>query len=478
MRNKVVNNFGSNIPIHYIESHHECHAMSAASQCSFDEALIAVIDHTGNLIGPQTSEFLEENRAEQTSYFLLRDGKLKLVARDHDDFSDAGYGRMYSDVTMYLGFKSYLEAGKTMGLAAFGDPEAFSQYHLYRSDDNDHMVTSMKDEDYSFINDTKEIREWFKHQGCELSEPRSKKDIFRPFDMNLARWIQEQLQISLKERISGLMKKHNVKNLCMSGGVAMNSVLNRYLEECLDINVFIPPSPGDSGIALGAAVACKAHIDGKIPVFDASPYLGPEYSENEIIKAIERKAVNMQIRRVDNVVEAAANAINNGEIIAWFQGRSEYGPRALGNRSILASPTNSWIKEILNNQIKLREWFRPYAPVVRIEDASEYFNIRNQVPFMMKTAMVSKKAHIEIPGCIHVDNSARLQTVNLKSNKLFHSLIGAFAKLSGTPVLLNTSFNLAGMPIVESPVDAIDCFSKSSGITSLFIGNWHIIKKG
>ncbi|CDG18668.1 carbamoyltransferase C-terminal domain-containing protein [Xenorhabdus doucetiae] len=457
--------------IHIVKSHHSAHALSAISQTDIKRALVVVADHTGNIIGERTDPIvLENNAAEQVSYYLYENDDLHLIAQDNTHPCDQGYGRFYGDVTCYLGFDSYRESGKTMGLASFGDPDVFSDYSPFIETDTG-VVSALINEDYT-EDCTKDIQSWFKKQGIDIPDRRTKSGVIRPFDMHLAAWAQEQLHKSIIHRVKGLIDKYNVDTLCVVGGVAMNSVMNRKLEEELNITVYVPPSPGDAGLALGAAADYFWKKDNSIPKFNSSPYLGPIYSEDEIAKSVRAYEKEFIIKRINDPEHRAAHLIADGKVIGWFQDRSEYGPRALGNRSILALPSNSWTKEILNSQIKLREWFRPYAPVVLEEDADNYFDMLSPVSYMMKVAPVKARAKLDMPACIHVDGTARLQTVSSASNQKFYNLIQELKNITGVPVVLNTSFNLAGMPIVESPIDAINCFRKAIGMYALFIGNY------
>lgn len=456
--------------LHFVQSHHEAHALSAVSQSDCQRALVVVADHTGNIIGERTdAAMLENNAAEQISYYLYEHGDMRLVAQDNTQPCDQGYGRFYGDVTCYLGFNSYRESGKTMGLASFGDPTVFADYPAF-TEEASGVVSALKDESYTG-DCTKDIQGWFKKQGVEIPDRRLSSAVIRPFDMHLAAWAQDQLEKSIIRRVKGLIAQYQVDTLCVTGGVAMNSVMNRKLEESLGITVYVPPSPGDAGLALGAAAHYFWQKDRRVPMFRSSPYLGPVYSHDEIMSSILTCEKDFIIQQIDDPGQEAAKMIANGKVIGWFQDRSEYGPRALGNRSILASPANSWTKEILNSQIKLREWFRPYAPVVLEEAADIYFDMLSPVPYMMKVAPVKAQARLDMPACIHVDGTARLQTVSADSNRKFYNLIKELGKLTGVPVVLNTSFNLAGMPMVESPVDAINCFKKAVGMDALFIGD-------
>lgn len=462
--------------IHLVSSHHAAHALSAVSQTECQRALIVVADHTGNIIGEKTDPIvLENNAAEQISYYLYENNDMRVVAQDNTQPGDQGYGRFYGDVTCYLGFNSYRESGKTMGLASFGDRAVFANYSAFIEDASG-VVSALKDERYT-DDFTKDIQGWFKKKGVTIPDRRLRNETIRPFDMHLAAWAQDQLEQSIIRRVKGLIDKYHVDTLCVTGGVAMNSVMNRKLEEALGITVYIPPSPGDAGLALGAAAEYFWKRDRQVPKFHTTPYLGPIYSIAEIMDSMCGYEKKLYIQRVSEPEKHAARMIASGKVIGWFQDRSEYGPRALGNRSILASPSNSWTKEILNSQIKLREWFRPYAPVVLEEDADTYFDMLSPVPYMMKVAPVKIQARVDMPACIHVDGSARLQTVSADSNNKFYHLIKELKKITGVPVVLNTSFNLAGMPIVETPADAINCFQKTIGMDVLFIGDFILEKK-
>jgi carbamoyltransferase len=246
-----------------------------------------------------------------------------------------------------------------------------------------------------------------------------------------------------------------------------------------DLNLdalFIPSSPGDAGIALGAAAWYFWQKNGQVPKWGANAFLGGSFSNQEIEEAIKANTDGFTVKLCDNQTNRAAECLARGEIIGWFQGTSEYGPRALGNRSILANPRNIWTKDLLNHQVKGREWFRPYAPSVLMDKANIYFHLKEneEVPFMMKIAKVKKQAYNDIPSCVHVDGTSRLQTVRREINTLYYELLSSFEKLTGIPVVLDTSFNLSGMPIVETPSDAINCFKMSPYFDHLFIGNYQI----
>ena len=360
-----------------------------------------------------------------------------------------------------------------MALASFVDPSRLCQYPLYQTNSSGNISTALTHAEHS-EDGLADLTHWFNKQGFQLPPPRNGGPL-RPIDFHLASWIQHQIESSIAERLSGLLEKYDVEGVCVAGGVALNSVLNRHLEDALKCPVFVPPSPGDSGLALGAVSWYLWKRDGIIPQFGAVPYLGPKYSSKDIERAIKEAGRSFSVYRSDSPTADAAAAIRAGKVIAWFSGRSEFGPRALGNRSILVSPQNHWTKDFVNHQVKGREWFRPYAPSVIEEIASEYFKIKGPVPYMMKVAQVRESAIGQLASCVHVDRTARLQTVTRSSNPAFYELLSCLE--SEIPAVLNTSFNIAGMPIVESPVDAIDCFSRSGGLELLFLEDFVLSKR-
>jgi carbamoyltransferase len=261
---------------------------------------------------------------------------------------------------------------------------------------------------------------------------------------------QAELEESVAARVLALAREHRVRALCGAGGVFLNSVMNRRLQDRLDTgDVFIPPSPGDQGLALGAAAWLLWQATGHIPCWTPNPYLGGRFSDADIAAELSRQP-GLAWEELSDHVTAAAQDVAAGRIVGWFQGRSEYGPRALGNRSILANPAVPWSREVLNNLVKNREWFRPYAPVAVAEHAADTFALRSPAPFMMHIAPARPEAVATIPGGVHVDYSARLQTVSTEQNREFHGLVTEFTELTGLPAILNTSLNVDGMPIVES----------------------------
>jgi carbamoyltransferase len=455
-----------------VPSHHLAHAVSAVAQCGYDRALVAVIDNEGSILGRRTSSSLWRHPLERTSYYLFDGDALTLVARDHAEPGEVGYGKAYSKVTRYLGFRSYQESGKTMALAAFGDRDRFNGLRMFEDDANDQPHTLLRNSE----NGLRDLADFFVNAGVPLPPPRQPGERFDPRHLDLAAWCQSELEDSVSRRVRKLAGDSGLTAVCGAGGVFLNSVMNRRLQDAVDTaDVFVPPSPGDQGLALGAAAWSLWQSTGHLPRWNPQPYLGGQFDEGAILTDLARHD-DLVRERVKDAAADAARELAAGRIVGWFQGRSEYGPRALGNRSILANPAHPWSREILNNLVKHREWFRPYAPVAVERSAADTFVLRSAVPFMMHIAPVREHAVGAIPSGVHVDGSARLQTVSEHQNPDFHGLIELFRQLTGIPAVLNTSLNVDGMPIVESPGDAIECLRRSPGMDAIFIGPFKVTR--
>ena len=302
-----------------------------------------------------------------------------------------------------------------------------------------------------------------------LGNERKEKDKIEKFHMDIASSAQKLYETIIIEIANEVFNKQKSDNLCLSGGCAMNSVANgKIIKNTGYKNIYIPSSPGDSGGAIGSAVKVirETNILNK---YNDNPYLGPEYTNMEIKKIIylkEKELIDRNIKVVyfkskEEQLIKLAELISNGNVIGFFNGRMEWGPRALGNRSILADPRNKNIKEILNSKIKRRESFRPFAPSILREKVGEWFEENRDVPFMSQVLQISKNKRDLIPSVTHVDGSGRLQTVTKESNLNFYNLISEFYKITGVPILLNTSFN-ENEPIVCNPEEALDCFIRTN----------------
>jgi carbamoyltransferase len=474
VRRRVADALGSGPSYRVIPSHHLVHALTAAVQCPYQRALISVIDNEGSILGPRAFSDLWRHGLERTSYYLLDGDDLRLVARDHNRPAEVGYGKAYSKVTRYVGFGSYQESGKTMALAAFGDPGRFGDLRLFELDAQGQPHTSLRNS----ADGLHDLAAFFASAGVMLPPPRQRGQPLRPAHIDLAAWCQSELESSVCQRIGGLRQQYRVGPVCGAGGVFLNSVMNRRLQDRLDTgDVFVPPSPGDQGLALGAAAWCSWQSTGKMPHWPPEPYLGGQFDDAAIEAEVAQHS-DLRWEKPIDIVTAAVRDVAVGRIVGWFQGRSEYGPRALGNRTILANPADPWGRERLNNLVKHREWFRPYAPAVPEEKAAQTFDLRSPVPFMMHIAPTLQERVCALPGGVHVDNSARLQTVSAEQNPLFHRLISEFANLTGSPAILNTSLNVDGMPIVETPADAVQCFRSSPGMYAICLGSIKVTRAG
>ena len=294
--------------------------------------------------------------------------------------------------------------------------------------------------------------------------------------MNVAAAFQSALEEKALELCAVLREKTTSRHLIIAGGVALNSVMNgRIVQEADFDDIYVMPAAGDNGTAIGAAMYVYNVVlqQPRVAVHD-DPYLGTAYSDEYIADLI--RSSKLRAERHDDIAAVVARMLADGRIVGWFQGRMEIGPRALGNRSILANPTLHDMKDRVNAEVKHREAFRPFAPSVRAEAADTYFDVTGESPFMLKVCPVRPEMRDRLPAITHVDGTARLHTVRRETNPLYYDLIGKFGELTGTPVVLNTSFNVMGEPIVESPEQAMRCFF-TTGLDALAMGSYLITKE-
>ncbi|HBG06982.1 MAG: hypothetical protein A2075_09840 [Geobacteraceae bacterium GWC2_58_44] len=435
--------------------HHLAHAASSYYLSPFNRepADVVVVDGHG------------ENCS--TSVFDMQDGRfrLKWQAPVWDSL-----GILYTTFTNFLGFDMYQE-GKTMALASFGRDSFRDAFRR--------IIAVRPDGSYTLLN-RKYLGLWnFREDGVgqEFGRKRHRDEPLEQRHFDIACSMQNSIKETILHvvRHAGAASGH--RHLCLSGGVFLNCDINReILRSGSHQRVFIPPFPSDSGGAAGAALYA-AHVScGEAPreQADFSPYLGPAFTADEMLRALqERRSVH---REVENPCLEAAQALMDDKIVGWFQGGMESGPRALGNRSILANPTSPGIKDHLNQQVKKREYFRPFAPITTREAALKYFELQEPLSeltrYMLVTTHVRSEYRERLPGITHVDGTARIQIVTRESNAEVHRLLEEFERLSGYAVLINTSFNMQE-PIVCSPRDALDCFEKS-GLDALFMGNYRV----
>ncbi len=438
-------------PIVYSE-HHVSHAASAFLVSPFDKAAILTIDGVGEW--------------ETTTYGVGEGNDIRLLKCIHFPHS---LGLLYSAFTYYLGFRVNSAEYKVMGLAPYGKPVYYGliMRELIRPKDDGSYKMNMKyfGYDYGLTMTNKKFDSLF---GQPRREPESRLDQFHKDVAASIQKVTDELMVRMANHIHAQTK---MKNLCMAGGVALNCVANsKILERTPFEEIFIQPAAGDAGGALGVAYHIYNSLLGNKREFvwhDA--FLGPKFNDGEIREYLEGLGIEYRTYGREELLRETAGLIAGQNVVGWFQGRMEWGPRALGNRSILADARNPENQAKVNLKIKFRESFRPFAPAVLLDRSSEYFDINRPSPYMLLTAQVREDKR-QIPAVTHVDGSARLQTVARDENELFHDLLVEFGRQTDCPVLINTSFNVRGEPIVCTPHDAFKCFMRTD-MDFLVMGN-------
>jgi len=451
--------------------HHLAHAASTFYLSGFEESLIVVTDGMGEL---------------HSMTALVGDrGSMKII-QEVPAFHSLGI--FYGVFTLYLGFDIGMDEYKVMGLAPYGNPRR----HFNQIMDFVHLQA---DGTYTIPlfakNKTREGAETHRGVLKMLSEtfgpPRDPEADLTQQYMDIAAGLQAVLQTCQLHLLKHLKQQSGQSNLCMAGGVALNGTINGVIHRShLFKNMFVQPAAGDDGTALGAAMYVRQRLEPDRPLWKMNmPFWGPEYPEyvGEIIPKEIRNQDTYEytyFRSIQDLTSHVAHRLVQGQVVAWFQGRMELGPRALGNRSILADPRNPTMRDHVNSLIKKREEFRPFAPAVVAEAASEFFNIdkgeEDTFAHMLFVVPVRPQYRAILPAITHVDGSARVQTVAIEQNKRFWQLLSEFGKLTGLPILLNTSFNVRGQPIVCTPKEAIDTFLWAN-LDALVIGNYLLVCK-
>ena len=448
------------------DSHHRSHAASAFFSSPFQQALIFTIDNTGNVLYGDYGRH-ELNGVERTSVYWGKDSDIQLLDRHHDGCSELGIGAAYKYVSLYLGFDTYKDAGKVMGMAAYGDG-ALSEYRFFDDDWNCMIPSNPYDRGQA-------VRRCLTEQGLDPGPPKTDTESPSELQQEIAWLIQRDLERVILEMAGQYVERTGCQTLCYAGGVALNCVANAKILRETDVeHLFIPPAPGDYGQCLGNALYGYYNVLGNERDEGlTSVYLGRKYGDGAISSALEQYSDQVEFRRVKNVPELVASRLQDGKIVGHYHGRSEFGPRALGNRSILADPRNPETKSYVNESVKFREEYRPFAPSILREAYSDFFD-DEWAPlcrYMLLAQPVKDERRRKIPATVHVNDTARLQTVSTADNPRFYAIIEAFANRTGIPVVLNTSFNLAGEPIVERPEDAIDTYLRS-GMDILVLDNY------
>jgi carbamoyltransferase len=421
--------------------HHVAHAASAFLASPFESAAVLTLDGRGEIA--------------TTSYHVGNGSDLSRLEQVNLPHS---LGLLYERVTSHLGFLHSSDEYKVMALASYGKPTYVDNFRS--------MIRLLGNGQYEIHNDNLE-----QHFG----PARERNGPFTADHFNIAHSLQKVLEEVAVELTDWFRKESGESNLCMAGGVALNCVMNGRIREAgIFKNIWVQPAAGDAGTALGAALWVDAQERKNEPrnFFMHHAYWGPEYSDDEIEHFL--KWTKTPYKKLSNPAAEAADILAQNKIIGWFQGRMEFGPRALGSRSILASPIDASMQAKLN-EVKDREDFRPVAPVVLEEDAAEWFEDASVSPFMLFVYHVKADKADKIPAVRHVDGTARIQTINRQQHPLYYDLLKEFKRRTGVPVLVNTSFNTLGKPIVCTPRDAIECFW-SSPFDALVIGSFLLEK--
>ncbi len=467
----------------YFSEHHLSHAASAFFPSPFNEAIVLTADGVGEWA---------------TTTVAIGAGKdLSIKKEIHFPHS---LGLLYSAFTYYTGFKVNSGEYKLMGLAPYGEPKYIDLI-------KNNLIDIKKDGSFKLAQEFFDYATGLKMTSNKFDKlfkqsPRdSKKEKLTQFHMDVAASIQKVTEEVMIKMATSLREEFNIKNLCLAGGVALNCVANgKILEKKIFDNIWIQPAAGDAGGSLGAALALwylELKQERKISNNDMrGSYLGPSFSQKEIENELKNLNANFEVLGENELIEKTAESLSLGDAIGWFQGRMEFGPRALGGRSILGDPRSPSMQKNLNLKVKYRESFRPFAPSVLREDIDKWFKLNVDSPYMLLVAEVLENKKIQmtneekklfgieklnikrsdIPAVTHVDYSARIQTVHEETNPLYYSLIKKFKEKTNCPVLINTSFNVRGEPIVNTPKDAFNCFMGTE-MDKLVIGNCFLSKK-
>jgi carbamoyltransferase len=476
------NNF-NDIKKIYFSDHHLSHAASAFFPSPFEEAVVLTADGVGEWA--------------TTTVAIGKGNKLEIIKEIHFPHS---LGLLYSAFTYYTGFKVNSGEYKLMGLAPYGNPiyedKIKSKLIDIKEDGSFHLDQSYFNYATGLTMTNKKFENLF---GQKVRNPKNEK--LTQFHMDIAASIQKVTEDIMIKIAKSLKEEFNISNLCLAGGVALNCVANgKMLKEKIFDNIWVQPAAGDAGGSLGAALALWYIEQNNPRTIDnedsmQGSYLGPEYLQKEIEKQLDAAGAKYEIFKDEELLEKTSTDIANEEAIGWFQGRMEFGPRALGGRSILGDPRSEKMQKNLNLKVKFRESFRPFAPSILREDLSEWFDLDEDSPYMLMVSNINKDKIIkmtedqkklfgidklnikrsEIPAVTHVDYSARIQTVNKKTNEKYFRLIEKFKEKTNCPVLVNTSFNVRGEPIVNTPLDAFNCFM-GTNLDKLVIGNCYLDK--
>jgi len=460
--------------VHHVE-HHLAHLASAFLVSDFDEAVCLSIDGFGDFAS--------------STWGMGRGNDIQIDGRVYFPHS---LGIFYSVITQFIGFPYFGDEYKVMGLAPYGEPKYMKEMReLVHIQPDGTFKLNLKyyrhhDEDvhYTWDNCIPEVGTLYKKEPMEalFGPQREKGAALEQKHRDLARSAQAMYEEAFFAMLQSLHAKYRCDDLAFAGGCAMNSVANGkvYLNSPFK-RMYLPASAGDAGGAIGSAFVVSRQQNPTKYVMDHA-YVGPRSTDDEIKSLLDSRAADIQaenctVRRYDDegeLCKATATAITEGKVIGWFQGRMEWGPRALGNRSILGDPRRADMKDILNLKIKRRESFRPFAPSIMREYVTEWFEQDDDVPFMMEVFQVKPDKRAQVPATTHVDGSGRLQTVHQETNPRYHRLIDSYRQITGVPIVLNTSFN-ENEPVVCKPQEALDCFLRTK-MDVLVLNDWIVTR--
>jgi carbamoyltransferase len=446
--------------------HHLAHAASAYYTSGWDECLVLVIDGMGEL--------------DSVSVYVARDGKLDRIHRI--PVLDS-IGILYSLVTLHLGFDFNADEYKIMGLAPYGDPARHRTFFRQVVTDQENgwlRIPILR------LNKTRKDQENYRATRAFLNksliQERHPDSEIEDNHRDVAAALQEALEDTLLYLCRHFGERTGLRRLALAGGVALNCTANGKIMRCGHFDeIYIQPAAGDDGTALGAGLHRSALAGEVVNERQKVPFLGPQYSNSDIESAFQQFEKDIDVVRFgsfEDTCEKAAELIAGGFVIAWYRGRMEFGPRALGHRSILADPGRPEMRDRINAMVKMREAFRPFAPAIAIEEVAQWFEVEKgtELPYMITIVDVRNEYRSQLPAITHVNGTARLQTVSAKDNCEFHRLLCAVGRTTGRQMVLNTSFNVKGQPIVNTPQEAIETFLRT-GIDWLFLGDQLIGRK-
>ncbi len=474
IKNLIKENFGNQKKfqgkIRYID-HHISHIASSSCFSGFDESVNLSIDGFGDFASAAWGTFSNNK-----------------ISIDNKIYFPHSMGIFYQSITQFLGFKNYGDEYKVMGLSSYGKPvyEAELSKLLFNTKKGYELnLKYFVHQDKKIIKDDQSGQinyiDLYSNSLFELiGKDRKKDEKITQRHMDIAKSAQVVYEKTLFTLLNILYEKYKIKNLTLSGGCAMNSVANgKILKKTSFDKIYISPNPGDAGGSVGSALQFLLKNKSKIEKNINYAYLGKNYNDEIIQREIENKNLkkNFHVEKLsnENLLNFVTEQLCLSKVVGWFQGKMEWGARALGNRSILADARNPKIKDIINSKIKRRESFRPFAPAILREFTDEWFEINKDVPYMSEVYKILEKHIKKLPGITHVDGTGRLQTVSELNNLKFYNLINTFYKKTKIPLILNTSFN-ENEPIVESPEQAINCFLRTE-MDMLVLENWIILRK-